>query len=120
MKIPYTEISERLKKPLRHSQCRQAILMYCREKKTKMADIELLMFIEWMRDGLTWLRVGCSGKVFYTSRKKAKQKLKKFTARHENDGVYQCAHCGRWHITSNLLEPQGEVYAYYLYGTKLI
>ena len=120
MTIPHQEISERLKEPLRPSQCCQAIFMYCQEKRTKMADIEFLMFIEWMKEGLRKSRAGCSGKKAYVSRKEAKKKLKSFTDRYENDGIYECSHCGRWHITSNLLEPQGEVFVYYLYGTKLI
>lgn len=76
-------------------------------------------FVEWAKEGLTKLRAGCSGKKRYVSRKEAKQKLKTHI-RFPNDGVYECSHCQGWHVTSNLTEPQGEVFRYFLYGVELI
>lgn len=116
--IPYNEIRKNLGEPLRDGQITVAARLYCAKLDTKMADVNLTDFMDWMKRGLVKLRAGCSGKVGYDSRKAAKQKLKK-RERIESDGVYQCPHCERWHITSKLLEPQEPAYSYRLYGQRL-
>ena len=118
MKIPHSEISAKLKEPFRLSQSCQAFKMYCTFHKKKMSEVSIPDLIDWIRSGLTKHRVGCSGKERYGSRKLAKQKLKTYK-RAENDGVYECSHCGCWHITSCLLTEQKEMFSYFLYGTRL-
>jgi len=116
--IPHNEIRKNLGEPLRDGQITVAARLYCAKLDTKMADVNFTDFTDWMKRGLVRLRAGCSGKVGYESRKAAKQKLKK-RERHEGDGVYGCPHCGKWHITSKLLNPQEPAYSYKLYGQRL-
>lgn len=118
MIIPYKEIRDVLGEPLRDNHIVVALRMYCIEKSVVMKDVDFRRFSEWAKAGLSKARAGCSGKVGYGSRKAAKQKLKK-RERIEGDGVYECSHCERWHITSKLLSHQEPAYCYRLYGHRL-
>lgn len=112
-------ISDLLKEPFTHSQTCRIVTSYCDEHNIPVSDCNLQEVADWARSGLTRTRVGCSGKNRYASRKEAKQKLKSFRDRRDSDGIYECAHCHGWHITSKLRGDSTAIFAYYLYGKLL-
>ena len=112
-------ISDLLREPFTRSQTRRIVTSYCDEHKRAVSDCDLSDVADWTKSGLSKTRVGCTGKNRYASRKEAKQKLKSFHSRHDGDGIYECAHCQGWHITSRLRGDSTGIFAYYLYGKLL-
>lgn len=112
-------LSDLLREPLTRSQTRRIGTDYCDKHNADISTCNLSDVADWAKSGLTKTRVGCTGKNRYASRKEAKQKLKSFRDRQDGDGVYECAHCQGWHVTSKLRDDSTGVFAYYLYGKLL-
>ena len=112
-------ISDLLREPFTRSQTRRLMAEYSDRHNVPISNCNLQDVADWARSGLSKTRVGCTGKNRYTSRKEAKQKLKSFRGRQDGDGVYECAHCQGWHVTSKLRDDSTGIFAYYLYGKLL-